>query len=210
MTVLKSLAPLALALVLFAPAALDRSTTPDTADDRPTSAAEVWKVDPGHSNVLFRIQHLGAANFWGRFNKVTGRFRFDAESPEKSFVEIEVPTKSIDTNDPGRDTHMKAQDFFAAKEFPKLTFKSTKVVAKKKGLFDVTGELVLRGKKKTISFEVRHIGTAEVNAKFGRRSGYETSFDIKRSDFGMDTYLKEKLLGDEVRILVSLEGMLSR
>jgi polyisoprenoid-binding protein YceI len=38
------------------------------------------------------------------------------------------------------------------------------------------------------------------------RSGAETTFTIKRTDFGMDTYVANGALGDEVTIMVSLEA----
>jgi polyisoprenoid-binding protein YceI len=37
------------------------------------------------------------------------------------------------------------------------------------------------------------------------RSGFETSFEIKRSDFGMNTMIGP--LGDEVRLTISVEGI---
>ena len=39
--------------------------------------ADTFSVDPMHSSAVFRIRHLSASWFWGRFNRVSGSFRLD-------------------------------------------------------------------------------------------------------------------------------------
>src|SRR5688572_13464896 len=71
-------------------------------------------VDGGHSSVVFRVMHMETANFYGRFNKISG----DVQLEEKNGgVTIEIDADSIDTNSPQRDGHLKSQDFFSVKEF---------------------------------------------------------------------------------------------
>src|SRR6187399_976886 len=36
--------------------------------------AKSYTGDPVHSNVLFKVKHAGASNFYGRFNKVNSTF----------------------------------------------------------------------------------------------------------------------------------------
>ena len=169
--------------------------------------AQEFVVDGGHSSVLFRVMHLSASPFWGRFNQVTGKFMIDASKLDESYVEIEIPTESIDSNSEGRDRHLKSQDFFSAKEFPKLTFKSTKVEAGDDGMFEITGDLTLRGKSKSITIKAENTGTATVSERFGLRTGFESTFEIDRTDFGV-SYGTGGVLGEKVRIVIALEGKL--
>lgn len=181
-------------------------TTPATSP-LARAATETYQVDASHSTVLFRIQHAGAANFWGRFNELSGTFVLDSEDASKNSVEIEVVSGSVDTNDEGRDKHIKSADFFDAKSHPEISFASSKVEQHGDG-FEVTGTLSFLGKQREISFQAEQVGRNEVGGKFGTRAGLEAQISIKRTDFGNSTYVNEGMLGNEVLLLVSLEGVL--
>ena len=47
-------------------------------------AADAFKVDHGHSNVIFRVSHMGAGMFYARFNDISGTFLLDADNPANS------------------------------------------------------------------------------------------------------------------------------
>jgi polyisoprenoid-binding protein YceI len=163
-----------------------------------------FDIDPTHSQLLFKVRHLGVSNFWGRINKVGGKLLVDAEDPSASLVQVTIDAAGIDTNDENRDIHLRSADFFNVEEHPTLSFTSEKVVAKGPGKLEVSGELELHGVARPLTVLVEHVGFA-TDPRFGTRAGYETRFTIKRSDFGMD-YMPE-LLGDEVEIVLSLEGV---
>lgn len=164
-----------------------------------------YNVDSGHSSVLFCVQHAGCSNFWGRFNKVSGSFNFDEAEPANSAIEIEIPTESIDTNSADRDKHLTSPDFFNARQFPKLTFKSSKVAeAEGKGMFEVTGTLSLHGEEQELTFMAEYLGAKE--GRMGPKAGFQAEFHFKRTDFGMDTYVEQGMLGDDIRVIVALEA----
>ena len=56
----------------------------------------------------------------------------DETDISKSTVEFEVKTASVDTANNKRDQHLRSPDFFSAKQFPVITFKSTAVGMKEK------------------------------------------------------------------------------
>lgn len=167
------------------------------------AASGAYTVDAVHSTVIFRIKHMNAGYSYGRFNDLAGTFLLDDARPEASSIAITVQTESIDTANEKRDQHLRSPDFFSAKEFPTITFKSTQV--KKSGsAFEVVGDLTLHGVTKPVTATVEPSGTGK-----GRQgeslAGLEARFTIKRSDFGMTTYLPTAL-GDEVNLIVALEG----
>ncbi len=167
------------------------------------NAADTFKVDSVHSFVLFSVQHLGVANTYGRFNDISGTVVFDKDNPSKSSVELSVPVESLDTNNSKRDQSLKTPDFFDAKQFPTVTFKSTKVEGSGDAL-KVSGDLTIRGVTKPLTVDFKKGG--EGKGVFGEwRGGGETRFTIKRSDFGMNFQLGA--IGDEVTIILSLEGI---
>lgn len=188
---------------LFA-ALLVSATLPTPAPAAARAAAEQFEVDSIHSSVVFRIKHMGVSYFHGRFNQIEGQFTLDADKPENSSVEVSIAAESVDTNSGKRDDHVRSPDFLNASEFPQITFKSEKVKAAKDGHFEVSGQLTLHGETRPLTVQVEQTGTGKAMRGDGKLTGFETTFTIKRSDFGMKEMLDS--LGDEVRLTVAVEG----
>ena len=166
------------------------------------AAKETFNIDSVHSTAIFRVQHLGAGNFYGRFNELEGTIDWDAEDGPSFDVSIKI--ESVDSGNEALDKHLKNADFFDAKQFPTMTFKSTG--AKKMGdNWKVTGEMTMHGVTKPVEVDMEFVGRADVGR--GDRVGFETTFTIKRSDFGMNWGVENGALGDTTKIIVSLEGI---
>lgn len=167
-----------------------------------------YEVDTAHSMILFRAKHNGVTYNYGRFNEFTGKIMMGATDPSghsESMVEFEVKAASVDTGNEKRDQHLRSSDFFSAKQFPVITFKSTKVSAKedKKDVLEVTGDLELHGVKKSITVDVEITGRA--TGRDGESLiGFESIFTIKRSEYGM-TYGMGGI-SDDIQLTVSIEG----
>ena len=191
---------LALCLPLFLVAASSGSPEPAT-----STVPNAWSIDPGHSAVVFKTKHLGTSYFYGRFNDVSGTVQYDPKSPTKSSIEIVVKADSVDTNDDGRDGHLKNADFFSAKEFPEITFKSKSV---KKGSGDtlvVTGDLAFHGYTKEVQLDVEIVGTTD-HPRFGKRAGFHTELQINPGeDFGVKYMASSEAVGPLVDLMISLE-----
>lgn len=168
-----------------------------------TQAADAFEVDGGHSNVLFRVKHMGVSNFYARFDKIEGKFQVDAADPAATMIDITVHADSVNTKMGKLDAHLKSPDFFSVKEFPTITFKSKSAKAGDDGKIEVTGDLTLHGVTKSITVEVEPTGSGQ-SPWGGEMAGFECIFKIKRSDYGMEFMLDK--LGDEVKLIVSMEG----
>ena len=169
-----------------------------------TSAAPIaYAVDAGHSSVLFKTRHNGVANFYGRFNELSGEVAYDAANPTASRVSLEIQADSVDTNSEGRDKHLRNADFFSVQEFPTITFESTKVAQKGDDL-EVTGDLSFHGVTKSVQAVVEVTGTGE--ARGAKVAGFEARFTIDMADYGVSFVKKNPTaLGPEVHLTVSLE-----
>ena len=168
-------------------------------------AADTYEIDTAHSMILFRAKHNGVSYNYGRFNEFSGTLAMDETDVSKSTVEFEVKSASVDTDNEKRDQHLRSSDFFSAKQFPVITFKSTKVSAKEgeEDVLEVTGDLELHGVKKSITVDVEITGRAD--GKDGESLiGFESIFTIKRSEFGM-TYGMGPV-SDDIRLIVSIEA----
>lgn len=162
-------------------------------------AAAAYTVDTGHSSVIFKAKHNQVANFYGRFDDVSGTFAL----ADGGTFDISIKADSVHSGNSKRDDHLKSPDFFSAKEFPAMTFKSKSVKAKGADAFEVMGDLTFRGVTKPLTVTVKNTGTGEARGK--KIAGMETVFTIKRSDFG-STYGVPGI-SDEVELIVSLEGV---
>ena len=118
-------------------------------------------------------------------------------------MSIEINAETIDTAHEKRDQHLRSPDFFSTNQFPTIEFKSTAVEKTSDG-YAVTGDLKLRGKTKSITVDMVQIGAGE-DPWGNYRVGFDGSFTIKRSEFGV-SYMP-KGLGEEVEIMISVEGI---
>lgn len=168
-------------------------------------AADSYSLDPAHTSVTFKVEHMGLSWSHGRFNDVSGDFRVDSENPSASRFALTIKTESLDTANKKRDEHLASPDFFNSKQFPVISFKSTSVKAVDEGL-EVTGDFTLHGETKSVTFILTGGKTGEFPPGV-HRTGYTTHLKIKRSDFGMDKMMQA--IGDEVRIEISFEGVKS-
>src|SRR5690606_22449903 len=84
-----------------------------------------YNVDPDHTRVSFIIDHLVVSEVQGRFNEVKGTFTLNNDI-SKSSIDVTVPIASVDTGVQKRDDHLRSAEFFDAKKYPNMTFKSKK------------------------------------------------------------------------------------
>jgi len=161
-----------------------------------------WIIDTSHSSVMFKIKHANVSYFYAGFEQITGSVSLDPAAPQDGAVEITIPVDSIHTRDEKRDRHLEGPDFFNGKENPDLTFKSTAIAGKGGDRYEVTGDLEIAGVVQPLTMMVAKTGE---NDSRGGRLGYETTFEIERSKFGMNYGLAKNMLGDVVTIVISLE-----
>src|SRR5437868_11860885 len=139
------------------------------------NAADTFKVDPGHASAVFSVQHLGVSNLYGRFNDISGTVVFDKDIPSKSSVELSVAVESLDTHFPKRDQSLKSPDYLDAKQFPTITFKSTKVEGAGDA-FKVSGDFTLHGVTKPLTVDFKKVGEGK-GVQGEARAGGETRFN---------------------------------
>ncbi len=167
-----------------------------------SSAAE-YKIDPIHSFIEFRIQHLGFSWMYGSFNAISGEFSHDPAKPEASSITLEIDTYSIDTNHAERDKHLRSDDFLDIRKFPTATFKSTKFTGNAEGGV-MEGVLTLHGVSKSIKIEVKTVGEGTDPWK-GYRAGFIGTFTLRRSDFGISYDLGP--LSETMEFDLGIEGI---
>ena len=168
------------------------------------NAQDVYKIDAVHSQIGFKIRHLVAKSS-GRFTKFEGAITVDAKDIAKSKVEVTIDAASINTDNEARDKHLRGADFFEVEKFPTITFKSTAVKEVEKGKLLVTGDLMMHGVTKSITFPITNAGTRAGMKPGSVVAGFiDGALKINRNDFGIKTY--PGVLGDDVEISLDIEA----
>jgi polyisoprenoid-binding protein YceI len=130
----------------------------------------------------------------GGFAKLVGKATADGTDPATLKFDVTIDTDSLYSDDPKLTAHLKAPDFFSVKDYPKATFKSTKVEKTATG-YAVTGDLTMLGKTKSVTMPAAVTATAD-------SLRLTSEFKINKADWGM-TYGKGKI-DDEVTLKVSV------
>jgi polyisoprenoid-binding protein YceI len=168
------------------------------------AAPVTYKLDPGHTMVLFSWNHFGYSNPTADFGLGEGTVVFDEQNPAKSSVDVTLPLASLDTHVPALDKHLKEADFFDADKYPTVTFKSTKVQPLGGHKFNVTGDLTVHGVTKTVvlAATLNKVGPHPMTK--AQSIGFDATASIKRSDFGVGAYVPK--VSDEISIRITTEG----
>ena len=174
----------------------------------PAFAAPVsYKIDPAHTAVAFIVNHVGFSNVIGRFDTVGGDVTFDKDAVEKSVVNVTIDTTSVDTNHAKRDEHLRSPDFFNAKEFPKMTFKSTKIEKTGEKTGKLHGDLTMLGVTKPVVLDVTFNKDGVSPASKLETAGFSARGTVKRTEFGMK--YGAPAIGDDIQLLIEVEAVKS-
>lgn len=198
MHLLRTALPAALAVAAAAPAL-------------PAQAPQ-FTLDRNHTQVMFRVRHMGVANVTGKFREFEGGFVLDTVALANSSAQLTIRTASVDTENDRRDNHLRSPDFFAADSFPEITFRSTGVErGTAAGTYRLTGDLTIRGVTRPVTLDVETVGMRTVAGREGRQvvAGFVLTGRLNRFDYGLrwNTLVEGVLVVDEeVRLTIEVEA----
>ena len=168
------------------------------------AAPVTYKLDPGHTMVLFSWNHFGYSNPTANFGLGEGTLVFDEQHPAQSSVDVTLPLANLDTHVPALDEHLKQADFFDAGKFATVTFKSTKVQPLGGHKFKVTGDLTVHGVTKPVVLDATLNKVGPHPMTKAQAIGFDATTTVKRSDFGVGAYVPN--VSDEINIRITTEG----
>jgi len=117
------------------------------------------------------------------FNNFKGRIVLDKSSQKVQSVYLEIEVGSIKSNHPWLDKLARSRRLLNAKRYPKIIFKSDKIVQDRDG-YEVKGVLDMHGIKRKLAFPFRFksIINPEANGEWIDLKG---SWIINRKDFNI-------------------------
>lgn len=135
-----------------------------------------YRPEDRSSVVSFTINNFGFP-VDGNFTGIRGSIDFDPQHPEAARFDVSVDASTVNTGNSLRDSHLRNDSYFDAKNYPRIRLKSTAVSASgKAGCYLFTGALTIKDVTQTIRFPF--------NAKTaGETVNFTGTFAIRRKDF---------------------------
>ncbi|MCA1800878.1 MAG: YceI family protein [Rhodothermaceae bacterium] len=173
-----------------------------------TLTKTLWKIDPTHSEVQFKVKHLVISTVTGSFNTFDGTVEAEGDDFAGAEVRFEADINSITTNNEQRDGHLKSDDFFNAEKFPKLIFESASFEKTGDDTYKLAGNLTIRDITKKITLDVVYGGTV-VDPYGQTKAGFEVTGTINRKEYGLSwsavTEAGNLVVADNVKLIMNVQ-----
>ena len=142
-----------------------------------------WMLDKAHSKVTFGVKHMVISEVEGSF----GDFDIAVNASKPDFtdgtVDGSIKVASINTENAGRDRHLKSDDFFNADLYPEIVFKGTSVEKTADGKYKIKGNLTIRDVTKPVTFDAEFNGTLQTSR--ATLSAWKATLALNRFDYGL-------------------------
>ena len=113
-----------------------------------------------------------------------------------------------DLTDPGYNAkfigHMKSEDFFNTAKFPTSTFKVTKVTPKGGDVYDITGNMTIKGITNAVTFPATVKMTANSITADGKATLDRTKYDIRYGSKSFFENIGDKAIYDDFTVEMRL------
>ncbi|HWE46654.1 MAG TPA: YceI family protein [Caulobacteraceae bacterium] len=166
--------------------------------DPATAPAGVYKLDPRHSSVVARVQHMGFSHFAIRFNAESGTLDWDPADPTRSKLDVTVDPKTIHTGVDSLDKEVLGGLFT---DEPPVRFVSTHIERTGPTTGRITGNLTYHGVTKPVTLETVFDGAGK---SFGHvRMAFSAKGAFSQRAFGADKFTQ--FVSDEATLEIETE-----
>ena len=127
------------------------------APDPSRVVAGTYNVDKDHTQVVWKVNHLGLTPLYGAIGASGGTLVLDPANPSAAKVTVTFSIAEIATTSAGFTKHLMSADFFEVEKNPTASFTSTSVEAsgtKSK----IAGDLTIKGVTKPIVLDAEFFG----------------------------------------------------
>lgn len=178
------------------------ASAPPAGQPAAEAPAGVYEIDPSHASIAAKVGHLGFSTTTVRFPKIAGNLVVDTSAAAKTALNIEIQTDSLTSDWEARDKDLRGPGFFNTAAFPTAKFVSNELTLVDARHARVKGQLTLLGVTRPVDLEVTLVGTGK-GMMGDQRLGFAGHAHIKRSEFGMKTFIPA--VSDDVEIDIDAE-----
>ncbi|TAH00578.1 MAG: polyisoprenoid-binding protein [Sphingobacteriales bacterium] len=172
-----------------------------------SAQATSWKLDKTHSVVKFSVTHMVVSETEGSFKLFDGSVEHTKADFSDAKINFTIDVNSINTDNEGRDKHLKSDDFFSAEKFPQMKFESTSMTPLGGNKYKLTGNLTIKDVTKPATFDVTYGGTIATSR--GTKAGFKATAVINRFDYNLKwdraTETGSLVVSKEVEVTIKVE-----
>ncbi|MFM2361133.1 MAG: hypothetical protein RLZZ316_35 [Bacteroidota bacterium] len=172
-----------------------------------SAQATSWKLDKVHSVVKFSVTHMVVSETEGSFKLFDGSVEHTKADFSDAKINFTIDVNSINTDNEGRDKHLKSDDFFSAEKFPQMKFESTSMTPLGGNKYKLTGNLTIKDVTKPATFDVTYGGTIATSR--GTKAGFKATAVINRFDYNLKwdraTETGSLVVSKEVEVTIKVE-----
>ncbi len=165
-----------------------------------TPATDVPVVHITHHDSTIKFSVKASVALEGKFDKWRSTLVFTSPDVTTGVLDIKIEADSVDTGSGMKNGKLKSEKFFDVKNYPTITFHSTKVVQTAPNVFEVDGDFTIRGvsnpEKLTLTLPTAKNGFEHIDGKM--------VFD--RKDYGMNSGIPFIKIADHVEVTIALEA----
>lgn len=169
--------------------------------------AGAYTLDPSHTSVTWRVNHLGVSWYTARFDTVSGDLTYDPVDPTRSSVRVAIQVGSVSTGLRDQQGQLafdkKVGEALGSVAHPTARFVSTGLTRTGAATGAMTGDLTLNGITKPVTLNVVFGGSRTHPFNNKPLVGFSATGSFKRSDFGINNWAPA--VGDEVRLQIETE-----
>lgn len=179
-----------------------------TAPAPTTLAVGTWTADPVHSDISFRVRHMGVGKVRGTFALASAALTVGDGGRLGSRVAAVIDAASVNTGNDQRDEHVRSADFLDVENHSTIEFTSTEIRDLDGDTFTLVGELNLHGVTRTVQLAGEFLGVVD-DPSGVQRTGFSATTTISRAAFGVDIQLGfgagNVVVADTIEIAIEIE-----
>ena len=175
---------------------------------QPPLGPNEWRIDGNHSAANFSVRHLMVSTVRGQLGRISGTIEYDGKDVRSIKTDVSIDVNGINTQNDGRDKHLRSDDFFDVANHPTITFKSKRVEPGADGKFKLIGDLTIRGTTKEVALDVDGPSPVVKTQRGGLATGASATTKVKRLEYGLKYNSMVEagpVVSDEVTITIDLE-----
>ena len=173
-----------------------------------SAKSEHFAIDPVHTRIAFKVDHLGLSKSIGTFSGANGTLDFDRDDWHGAKVAVEIPLDRLDMGDPKWKDKVLSASLLGVKQQPIARFVSTSVEPGAGDRALIHGTLSLRGHDSPVTLDAHLNALKRDSVTFKRTIGFSATTTLSRKALQVVGY--PDAIGDTVEVQIEVEGQVAK
>lgn len=173
-----------------------------------SAKSEHFAIDPVHTRIAFKVDHLGFSKAIGTFSGANGTLDFDRDDWHSAKVAVAIPLQNLDMGDANWKDKVLSASLLGAKRQPVARFVSTSVEPGTGDRALIHGTLSLHGHDSPVTLDAHLNALKRDSLTFKRTIGFSATTTLSRKALQVDGY--PDAIGDAVDVQIEVEAEVAK